>query len=121
MQWLCNADSSGNIVKKRLAKFFNTLYSSLARGARAVLQFYPENPDQIQLIMMAVQRAGFTGGLVIDYPNSSKTKKHYLCIDAGISPNSKTVRELPAPITNENASQIHVHKGYILIIFYAFI
>lgn len=25
-------------------------------------------------------RAGFTGGLVIDYPNSSKVKKYYLCL-----------------------------------------
>lgn len=25
-------------------------------------------------------RAGFTGGLVIDYPNSSKAKKYYLCL-----------------------------------------
>lgn len=25
-------------------------------------------------------RAGFTGGLVIDYPNSTKAKKYYLCL-----------------------------------------
>lgn len=25
-------------------------------------------------------RAGFTGGLVVDYPNSSKAKKYYLCL-----------------------------------------
>lgn len=25
-------------------------------------------------------RAGFTGGLVVDYPNSTKAKKYYLCL-----------------------------------------
>lgn len=100
-------------MKKRLARFFNTLYSSLSRGARAVLQFYPENPDQIQLIMTAVHRAGFTGGLVIDYPNSTKAKKHYLCIDAGVEPGAQTVRELPVPLTNGNNEEIKVYNRYV--------
>jgi 18S rRNA (guanine1575-N7)-methyltransferase len=57
------------------AQFFGTLYTSLARGARAVLQFYPESPAQVEMVTTSAMRAGFSGGLVIDYPNSSKRKK----------------------------------------------
>lgn len=38
VQWLCNADRSSHDPRKRLKRFFETLYASLARGARAVLQ-----------------------------------------------------------------------------------
>lgn len=60
-------------------------FSSLSMGSRAVFQFYPENADQIELIVSSATRAGFTGGLVIDYPNSAKAKKYYLCLFAGYS------------------------------------
>ena len=38
VQWLCNADRKGHEPRRRLRRFFDTLYSCLARGARAVLQ-----------------------------------------------------------------------------------
>jgi 18S rRNA (guanine1575-N7)-methyltransferase len=38
VQWLCNADRSSHDPRKRLKRFFETLYGCLARGARAVLQ-----------------------------------------------------------------------------------
>ncbi|KAF9158049.1 hypothetical protein DFQ27_005894 [Actinomortierella ambigua] len=83
LQWLCNADKASHHPKQRLQRFFSTLYSSLRRGARAIFQFYPENDDQIQLIMGVAVRCGFEGGLVVDYPNSKKAKKFYLCLFAG--------------------------------------
>ncbi|OZJ05108.1 hypothetical protein BZG36_01402 [Bifiguratus adelaidae] len=83
LQWLCNADKQVNFPKQRLARFFSTLYSSLKRGARAIFQFYPENDDQIQLIIDTATRCGFEGGLLVDYPNSKKAKKYYLCLFAG--------------------------------------
>merc|ERR1712230_55535 len=43
LQWLCNADRSANSPPQRLARFFNTLFAALSRGARAVFQFYPES------------------------------------------------------------------------------
>ena len=43
-----------------------------SRGSRAVFQFYPENDQQVELIISQAMKAGFTGGLVVDYPNSSK-------------------------------------------------
>ncbi|KAL3894187.1 MAG: hypothetical protein SGCHY_005422 [Lobulomycetales sp.] len=83
IQWLCNADKSSHVPRKRLTAFFSTLYSSLTRGARAVFQFYPESPAQIEMIVASATRAGFSGGLVIDYPNSTKAKKYFLCLFAG--------------------------------------
>jgi 18S rRNA (guanine1575-N7)-methyltransferase len=41
----------------------------------AVLQFYPETAEQMNLIIQSALRAGFGGGTVVDYPNSSKAKK----------------------------------------------
>ncbi|KAI9476260.1 MAG: S-adenosyl-L-methionine-dependent methyltransferase [Benjaminiella poitrasii] len=83
LQWLCNADKAINRPKARLQRFFSTLYASLNKGARAVFQFYPENDDQIQLIIDVATRCGFEGGLLVDYPNSKKAKKYYLCLFAG--------------------------------------
>ncbi|KAI8078791.1 S-adenosyl-L-methionine-dependent methyltransferase [Halteromyces radiatus] len=83
LQWLCNADKAANRPKARLQRFFSTLYASLRKGARAVFQFYPENDDQIQLITDVATRCGFEGGLLVDYPNSKKAKKYYLCLFAG--------------------------------------
>lgn len=84
LQWLCNADKAINRPKARLQRFFTTLYASLDKGARAVFQFYPENDDQIQLIIDVATKCGFEGGLLVDYPNSKKAKKYYLCLFAGV-------------------------------------
>jgi 18S rRNA (guanine1575-N7)-methyltransferase len=96
LQWLCNADKKNHYPKKRLSTFFTKLFMCLTRGARAVFQFYPENDDQVQMIMSAAMHSGFTGGLVVDYPNSRKAKKYYLCLFAGASD-----QPLPAPIEDE--------------------
>ncbi|GAB5371862.1 hypothetical protein AAMO2058_001616300 [Amorphochlora amoebiformis] len=83
IQWLCNADKRSHVPQKRLKVFFNSLYKCLTKGARAVLQFYPENPAQVSMITTAAMRAGFRGGLVVDFPNSTKAKKYFLCLFAG--------------------------------------
>lgn len=83
LQWLCNADARHHVPHKRLKVFFQSLYNSLAAGARAVFQFYPETPQQVTMITTAAMRCGFSGGLVVDYPNSTKAKKYFLCLFAG--------------------------------------
>ena len=35
------------------------------------------------MITTASMRAGFTGGLVVDYPNSAKAKKYFLVLMTG--------------------------------------
>lgn len=80
LQWLCYSETSEQDPKLRLNRFFSTLYSILKKDARAVFQFYPENPEQAVLIAQAASKVGFAGGIVIDYPNSSKAKKYYLCL-----------------------------------------
>ncbi|KAL9651299.1 hypothetical protein ABK040_001251 [Willaertia magna] len=88
IQWLCNADRKALNPIKRLQTFFGTLYKSLRKGARAVLQFYPENSEQIELITNMALKSGFGGGLVVDYPHSTKARKYYLVLFAGM-PNVK--------------------------------
>ncbi|XP_048375478.1 probable 18S rRNA (guanine-N(7))-methyltransferase [Sphaerodactylus townsendi] len=85
VQWLCNADKKTHSPPKRLYRFFSTLYMALARGARAVLQLYPENALQLELITAQAMKAGFSGGMVVDYPNSAKAKKFFLCLFVGPS------------------------------------
>ena len=85
IQWLCNADKQSHVPQKRLARFFSTLFTCMAKGARCVFQFYPANPEQIEMIMTASMKAGFSGGLVVDYPNSTKAKKYFLCLFAGVN------------------------------------
>ena len=80
IQWLCYSNSSEQDPKLRLNRFFSSLYSILKRDAKAVLQFYPESPEQALLIAQAASKVGFAGGLVVDYPNSTKAKKYYLCL-----------------------------------------
>jgi 18S rRNA (guanine1575-N7)-methyltransferase len=37
------------------------------------------------MITSAAMKSGFTGGLIVDYPNSKKAKKYYLFLMAGYS------------------------------------
>jgi 18S rRNA (guanine1575-N7)-methyltransferase len=86
VQWLCNSDAAGHNPVRRLRRFFETLFGCLKRSARAVLQCYPETPQQMEMITSAAMRAGFTGGLLVDFPNSTKAKKYYLTLFAGPPP-----------------------------------
>eukprot|EP00521_Asterionellopsis_glacialis_P007530 CAMPEP_0195283252 /NCGR_PEP_ID=MMETSP0707-20130614/1861_1 /TAXON_ID=33640 /ORGANISM="Asterionellopsis glacialis, Strain CCMP134" /LENGTH=313 /DNA_ID=CAMNT_0040342385 /DNA_START=122 /DNA_END=1063 /DNA_ORIENTATION=+ len=80
LQWLCYSNSKSQIPKRRLTRFFSSLYQVLRRGGRAVLQFYPETSEQAILISECAAKVGFAGGVVVDYPNSTKAKKHYLVL-----------------------------------------
>jgi 18S rRNA (guanine1575-N7)-methyltransferase len=80
LQWLCYSNSKAQIPKRRLTRFFSSLYQVLRRGGRAVLQFYPETAEQAILISECAAKVGFAGGIVVDYPNSAKAKKHYLVL-----------------------------------------
>ncbi|KAJ2609499.1 18S rRNA (guanine1575-N7)-methyltransferase [Coemansia sp. RSA 1365] len=99
LQWLCNADKTENRPRYRLQRFFSTLFMALQRGARAVFQFYPENDAQVEMIMSISMKCGFTGGLVVDYPNSKKARKFYLCLFAGQDAGERQV--LPKGLEDE--------------------
>ncbi|KAF8798168.1 S-adenosyl-L-methionine-dependent methyltransferase [Phlegmacium glaucopus] len=85
LQWLLNAETSHptSSPPHRLNRFFTTLHSAMRNPSRVVLQFYPSSDDQIQLITSIAQKAGFGGGIVVDYPNSKKAKKVFLCLFVG--------------------------------------
>lgn len=99
LQWLCNAEKTSHSPAKRLLRLFSTLYTCLSREGRAVFQFYPENAHQVELINQQALKAGFTGGIVIDNPESTKTKKFFLVLSCG-----GTSFKLPKPI-DEAADQ----------------
>lgn len=88
IQWLCTAEKSAHNPIRRLKKFFDDLYKVCKIGARLALQFYPENPEQLELITTSAIAAGFSGGVVVDYPNSAKAKKYFLFLQAGFSKES---------------------------------
>ncbi|XP_052902289.1 probable 18S rRNA (guanine-N(7))-methyltransferase [Anopheles moucheti] len=105
LQWLCNADKKSHVPPKRLYQFFSTLFSCLTRNARAVFQFYPENADQIELVTSQAMKAGFYGGIVVDYPNSTKAKKYFLVLMTG------GVAKLPVALgTDESTGQIGYNR-----------
>jgi len=93
LQWLCNQDKTVNKPSFRLKYFFESLYSCLKHGATAVLQFYPENVDQTEFLYTFACRAGFTGGIVTDFPNSTKKKKHFLVLFCGVKTNKVNMPE----------------------------
>lgn len=112
LQWLCYADNSSQDPKLRLNKFFSSLYSVMKKDARAVLQFYPENEEQALLIAQSASKVGFAGGVVIDFPNSSKAKKYYLCLSFERS------YRVPAALTEENRSGVEVTNRVTKFVIY---
>ncbi|KAG8932340.1 hypothetical protein FRC02_001272 [Tulasnella sp. 418] len=99
LQWLCNADTTSPTSSPyaRLTRFFTTLHASLTNSSRAVFQFYPHSDDQIRMIMGVAQKAGFQGGLVVDYPNSRKAKKYFLCLFVGNGGSSSGAAKIQVP------------------------
>jgi len=85
LQWLFTSPTSSPLDNPpaRLNRFFTALYACLRNPSRAVFQFYPETYDQIHLITSIARRAGFGGGIVIDYPNSKKARKVFLVLMVG--------------------------------------
>eukprot|EP01039_Chlorochromonas_danica_P006803 gene6803-7516_t len=108
LQWLCYSNSSDQDPKLRLNRFFSSLYTVLKRNARAVLQFYPENPEQAVLIAQCASKVGFAGGVVVDYPNSSKAKKYYLCLSFERSYQLPAARGLHSGENGEENGEVQV-------------
>jgi 18S rRNA (guanine1575-N7)-methyltransferase len=46
------------------------------------------------MITIAAMKSGFTTRLVVDFPNSAKAKKFYLCLYCGHQPNIDTPNAL---------------------------
>lgn len=121
IQWLCNADTANVDPKKRLMRFFNTLFASLKRGGKFVGQFYPMNDDQIDSILSSAKVAGFQGGLVIDNSESKKNRKYYLVVSAGTSAQQINLQgiTMDEPVVQEKklskkmARKLETRKQYV--------
>ncbi|KAI0818631.1 methyltransferase [Irpex lacteus] len=96
IQWLLNAETSHptSSPPHRLTRFFTTLHSALRNPSRAVLQFYPTSDDQIQLITSIAQK-------LVDYPNSKKAKKVFLCLFVG----SGGAQQVPKGLDGEEVTE----------------
>ncbi|KIK98714.1 hypothetical protein PAXRUDRAFT_823563 [Paxillus rubicundulus Ve08.2h10] len=103
LQWLLNAETSHptSSPPHRLNRFFTTLHTALRNPSRAILQFYPTSDDQIQLLTSIAQKAGFGGGIVVDYPNSKKAKKVFLCLFVGGGGGGQQQQQLPEGLACE--------------------
>ncbi len=89
LQWLLNADGGEKHEPyKRLRILFTCVRRILKRGGRAVFQFYPETADQVEMITSCAMRCGFGGGIVVDFPHSTRAKKTYLVIHTGFQGNN---------------------------------
>lgn len=116
LQWLLNADTKAASPIARLSRFFNMLHACLSHGSRAALQFYPENDAQVELCMRAATRAGFGGGLVVDYPNSRKARKCFLVLWVGGTmrvPPGIMSEEQMALAAQENVKQPELPRGLV--------
>jgi 18S rRNA (guanine1575-N7)-methyltransferase len=111
LQWLCYSNSKNQIPKRRLTRFFSQLYTVLKKSARAVLQFYPETPEQAVLISECATAVGFGGGIVVDYPNSAKAKKHYLVLSCDKSNHASSKQQQQPQAKIAGARQEHVTVG----------
>ncbi|KIK49235.1 hypothetical protein CY34DRAFT_797180 [Suillus luteus UH-Slu-Lm8-n1] len=109
LQWLLNAETSHptSSPPHRLNRFFTTLHSALRNPSRAVFQFYPTSDDQIQLITSIAQKAGFGGGVVVDYPNSKKARKVFLCLFVG---GGGTQQQIPKGVEGEDDEQVRFER-----------
>ncbi len=82
VQWLCNAESAIESAEGRLRRFFESLYSCLKGGGRAVFQFYPRDERQRKMVADAAIKAGFGAGLLED-GGGTKQVKVYLVLTVG--------------------------------------
>lgn len=105
VQWLCVSTKSGHRPRERLLAFMKGLVRCLRPGARAALQFYPEEPDQLLLVRGAALEAGFGGALVTDYPRSEGSKKFFLVLVAPSAPPTQ-----PKPAEPGRAPGLHQMK-----------
>ena len=85
VQWLCNAESAHeqDHPDRRLKRFFSSLYVALKRGGRAVLQIYPRDTAQRQMISSAAIKAGFGVGLLEDDGGTKNSKLYLVCSVGG--------------------------------------
>jgi len=105
IQWLANRDKKCHNPYNRCRAFFQSLFNCLTQGARAVLQFYPESANALEMITSAAMRSGFSGGVVVDFPHSAKAKKYFLVITAGVCPKMKTPDDLNGlALTGDNVN-----------------
>ncbi|KAJ4456471.1 putative williams-beuren syndrome critical region protein [Paratrimastix pyriformis] len=93
-------DVGGDLLQNDIGEGLPFRPSSFDGAIRAVLQFYPETPSQMEFLTTAATRAGFSGGLLVDYPNSTRQKKYYLVLFSG-TPVGAFQHQMPRALDGE--------------------
>ena len=68
---------------------------------------YPENSVQAEMITVTAMKSGFTGGVVVDFPHSSKARKHYLVL---LTASSGGLAQLPQAIEDDALDHVRVSE-----------
>jgi 18S rRNA (guanine1575-N7)-methyltransferase len=71
------------------------------------LQIYPENVTQTTMLSEEAMKVGFSGGLVVDYPHSTRAKKYYLCLMVG----AQSSTSLPPALQSEDEVAVGRREG----------
>ncbi|CAK58491.1 unnamed protein product (macronuclear) [Paramecium tetraurelia] len=108
IQWLCVSFKKSENPYRRCTVFFESLRNCLKNNGRGVFQFYPENNEQINMITSAALRAGFSGDIVVDYPNSAKAKKLYLVVQLGGQSSKKTMDVIQGLVEESDDEKVKV-------------
>ncbi|KAH9386963.1 18S rRNA (guanine1575-N7)-methyltransferase [Nematocida major] len=77
LQWIFIQEEPARL----LGIFFYTLYDALKATGTAVLQYYPESNDQVQMILRSAGKYGFHGGTLLENQTSKKKRKTYLILE----------------------------------------
>ncbi|CAA0825490.1 S-adenosyl-L-methionine-dependent methyltransferases superfamily protein [Striga hermonthica] len=79
VQWLCNADKSSHEPRPSLDRYTDAWHGEQGQFYRYTLKIWLNG----ELIPGFAMRAGFSGGVVVDFPHSTKQRKEYLVLTCG--------------------------------------
>lgn len=88
VQWLFHSFQTEHIPQKRVREFFRSLYAVIRKAA--VIQVYCTD-DQMERLKSEADRAGFSGGVVVD-AEDTKNCKVFLVLTKTISPSKRNLR-----------------------------
>jgi len=109
LQWIFVASRKDQNPYKRIHVFFQSLYTCLAAGARAIFQFYPDGPEQLEKVISAAMKAAFKAAVIVDYPDSKRRKKIYLVLCAGDGDLSN-IKPLTSKLEEEGEDEMEEEK-----------
>eukprot|EP00477_Mikrocytos_mackini_P000481 GAHX01000512.1.p1 GENE.GAHX01000512.1~~GAHX01000512.1.p1 ORF type:complete len:342 (+),score=87.12 GAHX01000512.1:47-1027(+) len=114
VEWLLKATSSKENILYKLKCFFKELARVLKYGSKAVFVVSggkAEKHKVAEILLKEASKAGFIGGLVIDFPNSRKKKTIYMTLGNGYAEFERNYEErYKDKVTEERKEKYEVGK-----------